>query len=419
MKLLLWLGGAIAVLGLLAPRLQFSGKPIPFATVPEVRSLVEGNSAFAVDLYRQLAGQPGNLFFSPHGISTSLAMAYAGARGQTAKEMAAALHFQLPQASLPPAFGELAGRMDRIQRWPRISLTSASSLWLQQDYDFTDDFLNQIRTAYRAEAQRVDFKRNPQDASARINRWAAKATGGKMENASRADQFPPDTRLLLCNAIHFKGTWKDRFEPGQTSTGPFHVTTNTSVPVPLMHRLGRFKTTFSDDYRITIVELPYSGGDLSMVILLPETSDYPTATARFSIRAMEEGLSWESLKGYLRNLEETDLHETDLVMPRFTIRQRHNLVPALKAAGLASMFDGRADFSGMDGTTKLFVADVTHEALVEVDETGTEAAAFTLFRAAARGGPTRVRLDHPFMFLIRDRASGSILFLGRVVDPSK
>ncbi len=409
----------MVVLVLLVLRFPISGKPVPFTASPEVRSLVEGNSAFAVDLYRRLGSEPGNLFFSPHGISTCLAMTYAGARGQTEKELATALHFQLPPAAVDGAFGELARRMDRIQRWNRLSLSSANSLWLQQDYRFADDFLAQIRTAYRVEAQRVDFKQNPQEAEARVNRWAAEATHGKIQDALRAVHLSPSSRLVLGNAIHFKGTWKDRFEPGETSTRLFHVTTETSVPVPMMHRRAHFKTASEEHGDLLLLELPYSGDDLSMVILLPQVHEFLPAAERFSLGALEGLLSLEKLNRWLQKLNQSPGNETDVNLPRFRLRQRYNLVPTLKTAGLTSLFDWRADLSGMDGTTNLFVTEVTHEAFVEVNEAGTEAAGITLMHVATKSMTTRVTIDHPFMFLIRDRASGSILFLGRIVDPTK
>jgi len=180
---------------------------IPFTASPEVKSAVEGNTAFALDLYQKLKDQPGNLFFSPYSISTSLAMTYAGAQGQTESEMAKALHFNLAQTNLPMAFGALGARMNQIQRWNRITLTTANSLWCQQDYRFTDAFLDLVHKYYDAEARHVDFKRSPQAASSEINQWVERKTKGKIKDVVEPGQFADLTQFVLCDAIYFKGKW--------------------------------------------------------------------------------------------------------------------------------------------------------------------------------------------------------------------
>ncbi len=248
--------------------------PRPFAVTPEVRSTVDGNTAFAIDLYQKLKDRPGNLFFSPYSISTSLAMTYAGARGRTETEMARVLHFHLAQTNLPIAFSELAARMNRIQRWNRITLTTANSLWCQKDYQFTGAFLNLVRKFYHAEARPVDFKHSAMAAAKEINDWVERKTKGKIKDAVEPGQFTDLTRLVLCNAIYFKGKWQHQFKVSDTKPAPFRVSTNETVTVPMMSQQAHFKTARSDDDSVALLELPYSGTDLSMIILLPQT-EYP------------------------------------------------------------------------------------------------------------------------------------------------
>jgi serpin B len=229
--------------------------PIPFTASPEVKTTVDGNTAFALDLYQKLKDQPGNLFFSPYSISTSLAMTYAGARGPTEAEMAKVLHFNLAQTNLPVAFGELATRMNRIQRWNRIILTTANSLWCQQDYRFTEAFLNLVHEFYHAEARQVDFKHSAPAAAKEINGWVEHKTKGKIKDAVEPGQFTDLTRLVLCNAIYFKGKWQHQFKVRDTKPAPFHVNTNETVTVPMMSQKAHFKTARSDDYSVELLEL--------------------------------------------------------------------------------------------------------------------------------------------------------------------
>jgi serpin B len=393
--------------------------PIPFAASPEVKSAVDGNTAFALDLYQKLKDHPGNLFFSPYSISTSLAMTYAGARGQTETEMAGVLHFNLAQTNLPAAFSALGARMHQIQRWNRITLTTANSLWCQQDYRFTEAFLNLARKYYGAEARRVDFKRSPQAASSEINKWAERNTKGKIKGMLKPGQLASDVRLVLCNAIYFKGKWQHQFKKSDTKPAPFHVTTNETVTVPMMSQKAHFKTASSDDRSVELLELPYSGTDLSMIILLPEV-EYPSPdVAQPGLPDLEQKLTADNLRSWLAKLNQTNPHETRVVLPRFTTTQSFNLVQELQSLGMTTAFNGAADFSDMEATTNLFISDVIHKAFVEVNESGTEAAAVTLTIALSKGMAGRFIVDHPFIFLIRENGSGSILFLGRIVDPTK
>jgi serine protease inhibitor len=394
--------------------------PIPFAASPEVKSTVNGNTAFALDLYHKLKDRPGNLFFSPYSISTSLAMTYAGAQGQTETEMAKVLHFNLAQTNLPVAFSALGARMHQIQRWNRITLTTANSLWCQKDYHFTDAFLNLVHDYYHGEARRVDFKRSPQASADEINGWVERQTKRKIKAAVTPSQFTDLTKLVLCNAIYFKGKWQHQFKASKTKPAPFYVTTNEIVTVPMMYQESHFKTARSDDRAVELLELPYSGKDLSMVILLPQV-EYPLPDVEQpGLPDLEQKLTADNLRIWLAKLDQESADKTWVALPRFTTTQSFDLAKELKSLGMITAFgENAANFSGMDGTTNLLISDVLHKAFVEVNESGTEAAAMslTMVRSASMSG--RFIVDHPFIFLIRENGSGSILFIGRIVDPTK
>jgi serpin B len=394
-------------------------KPRSFASSPEIKSVVEANNAFALDLYQKLKDKPGNIFFSPFSISSALAMTCTGARGQTETEMTNALHFSLPPEKLHPAFKALKTRLERLQRWNRIALKCANSLWCQKDYSFTGGFLNSVRENYSAEARLVDFKSFPGAAATEISRWIDAQTEHKIPGGVGSGQLTADTRLALCNAIYFKGKWLNQFKQKDTKQAPFQVTTNENVTVPMMYQSAPFKHAMTTDYSVEMLELPYSGEDLSMVILLPGRVEYVPDAEHNNVYDLEQKLTAENLQTWLKNLDEKKPHTTSVRLPRFKTASSFNLADELKTLGMSSAFSNKADFSGMDGTKNLYLSEVFHQAFVEVNETGTEATAITLATVKTKGMDDRFIVDHPFIFLIRDNASGSILFLGRIVDPTK
>jgi serine protease inhibitor len=393
--------------------------PRPFAATPEIKAAVDGNTAFALDLYQKLKDRPGNLFFSPYSISTVLAMTYAGARGQTETEMSKVLHFNLAQTNLPIAFNELGNRMNGVQRWNRITLLTANSLWCQKDYRFTDAFLNLVHQFYHAEARPVDFIRSASAAAGEINRWIELRTGGKIKGAIEPGQFNDLTRLVLCDAIYFKGKWQHQFKTGDTEPAPFYIDTNKIVTVPMMMQEARFKMAYIDN-SLAVLELPYSGTDLSMIILLPPGGARMLDLELPGLPDLEQKLNADNLRLWLAQLDQAGVDKAMVWLPRFTTTQSFDLVKELQSLGMTSAFkEGIADFSGMDGTTNLLIDDVLHKAFIEVNESGTEAAAATVESVRTLGMADRFVVDHPFIFLIRDNGSGSILFLGRIIDPTK
>lgn len=382
----------------------------------DLAELVSGNQAFALDLYRFLKDETGgNLFYSPYSISLALAMTYAGARDGTEQEMAETLHFTLPQDRLHPAFNRLdlelaqRGQGAKGKDEGGFRLHIANAIWGQQDTRFLDEFLDILAENYGAGLRLLDFKRDPEAARVTINDWISEQTEGKIEDLIPPGAIDALTRLVLTNAIYFNAAWAEPFEKDATADGPFYLLDGSQVTVPMMRQQTSFRYAEGEGYQA--VELPYDGYELSMVILLPDAKAF---------QAFEAGLDAERLNAILQDLQR---REVRLTMPRFEMTSDFSLAQALSALGMPTAFSDQADFSGMTGQRDLFLGDVIHKAFVSVDEEGTEAAAATAVimeaMAAMPERPVEVTVDHPFIFLIRDIQTDSILFLGRVTDPSQ
>ena len=374
--------------------------------------LAQANTAFALDLYRQERSQPGNLFFSPYSISTALAMTCAGASGQTAQEMARTLHFDMPAAQVHPAFAALLRRMDEIATSKQVSLSVANSLWCQQSYRFTANFLKLSRDDYGAVAKEVDFQQNSEAARLQINSWVADKTRNKIIDLLHPGDVSSETRLVLCDAIYFKGSWASRFREETTHDHPFFVTPTQTVPAPLMYQSLKLSSRQYDD--LAVLSLPYAGDAVSMVILLPKALD--------GLPGLEQQLDAAHWRQWLSALDKAPKAKAEVFLPKFKLTRRLTLAHDLAALGMATAFGPAADFSGITGKNDLFLSQVVHQAFVDVNEEGTEAAAATgavMTLAEVRRADMPVfRIDHPFLFAIRENQTGSILFLGRLVDPS-
>jgi serpin B len=375
-------------------------------------SLVEGNSAFAFELYQALREQDGNLFYSPHSISVALAMTYAGARSQTAEQMAATLRFLLEQERLHPAFNwldaELASRGEGAQGKDDegFRLNIVNAIWGQKDYEFLSDFLDVLAENYGAGLRILDFINETENSRLTINEWVSDQTEGRIKDLIPQGAIDALTRLVLTNAIYFNAAWEDPFDEDDTADGPFHLFDGGQVIVPMMKQTESFGYTEGDGYQA--VELQYDGGELSMVILLPEAGNF---------QAVEEGLQSQQVSDIISGLQFTGVA---LTMPKFEFDSEFSLTNTLADMGMPVAFSGDADFSGMTGNHALFISDVIHKAFVSVDEAGTEAAAATAVIMPESGPPeptVEVTIDRPFIFLIRDIETGAILFVGRVMNP--
>jgi serpin B len=383
-------------------------------TDANVASAVESSNQFALDLYAKLAsGSGGNLFFSPQSISTALSMTYVGARGETAQQMEKVLHLDLAPDNLAVAQAALIKQLNEAGRSGMYQLSVANRLWGQQGYTFLDGFLKTLHDDYQADLQQLDFKTQPEQARQTINNWVEQATQGKIKDLIPEGLLNSMTRLVLTNAVYFKGNWKSQFQPQATKPTPFFLSTNQQVDVPLMHqtehcRFGKF--ALAGQSGLEVLELPYKGDELSMIVLLPSEID--------GLAALEKQLSVDNLKQWTTKLAQP---EVKIWLPKFKLSAEFQLGDVLSALGMPQAFSpDKADFSGMDGKQDLYISAVVHKAYVDVNEEGTEAAAATGVGVTAMAAPIRqleFKADHPFLFLIRDNQSGCILFIGRVTDP--
>lgn len=385
----------------------------PPAASPDQAQAVQGSNAFAIDLYSQLSTQPGNLFFSPESISTDFAMAYAGAHGQTATEMAHVFHFTLPPDRLHPAMGALLTAMNAQHEGYALSV--ADALWAQQDEKFQPAYLSLVQTNYGAAFRPVDFKTAPDSVRATINQWVEKQTNDKIQNLLGPGTVTPLTRLVLTNAIYFKAAWANQFNKNATENEDFHLSAGKTIQAPTMHNSGSYYYLKGPSFQALL--LPYEKDEISMLILLPDDVE--------GLPALEHSLSAGNLQNWMTSLSYE--HEVIVSLPRFKITQEFELSSTLEKLGMKAAFDpNAADFSAMTGDRSLDISAAIHKAYIDLDENGTEAAAATAvmmeMAMAARPmtpppPPIIFTADHPFLFLIQDNASGAILFMGRVTNP--
>ena len=385
----------------------------PDVSATDLSELVAGDSAFAFDLYRALRGEEGNLFYSPYSISLALAMTYAGARGETERQMADTLRFTLPQGSLHPAFNaldlELAARGQGAEGkdGEGFRLNIVNAIWGQKDYKFLAEFLDTLAENYGAGLRLLDFIGAPEESRITINDWVSEQTEGRIEDLIPQGVIDALTRLVLTNAIYFNAAWANPFSEEITADGVFHLLEGGEVTVPLMRQTESFGYAAGDGY--LVVELPYDGHELSMVVLLPEPGRF---------EEFEGSLDAVLVDGMLGDLE---YRQVALAMPKFEFESELGLVDTLAGMGMPVAFSSAADFSGMTGTRDLVIAEILHKAFVSVDEAGTEAAAATavvMKESAVPEMPVSVTVDSPFIFLIRDIETGAVLFIGRIMNPA-
>lgn len=371
--------------------------------------LAQANTGFALDMYGLLCQDEGNIFYSPYSISTALAMTYAGACRNTEKEMAQVLHFGLPQEKIHSAFYELQSHLQRIQEEEPVILNIANALWTEKTYELKKEFLDLTKKYYDANIFPVDFRHDPDKSRIKINDWVEDKTEEKIKDLLGPDTINQLTRLVLTNAIYFFGEWEHTFNPKATRESIFWLDENKNVKIPMMYQESPFGYGVVDG--IQVLEMPYKGDSLSMVVFLPEKKD--------GIKKLESSLSPENMKKWITVLRR---QEVETYFPKFKMTQKFNLNDVLRSLGMKEAFTRTANYSNMEPNGELFISDVVHKAFVEVDEQGTEAAAATavVMELAAMPMDTPVfKADHPFVFVIRERTTNSILFIGRLMDPTK
>ena len=389
----------------------------PRVTAPNVSdtqlsSLVKGNSAFAFTLYQQLKkDNTGNLFYSPYSISTALGMTYAGAVGDTEKQMGSALHFTLPQGQLHPAFNQLAldlasrGQNAQGTNGKSFALNIANALWGQQDFTIQPAFLKILAQNYGTGMNLLDFKNSPEPSRVTINNWVSDQTNNRIKDLLPQGSITPATRFVLTNAIYFDAAWQNPFAKESTSNGNFNLLNSSTVSVPMMNHEGSYSYVKGSGYQA--VELPYSGNEVAMDIIVPDAGQFNT---------FESGMTADSISGIIGSLKSSFMV---LALPKFQFDSSFSLKQALSALGMPVAFTDKADFSGITGQPNLIISDVVHKAFVAVDEEGTEAAAATgVIMVGAAMPANSLTVDRPFVFLIRDIQTGAILFIGRVLNPA-
>jgi len=378
----------------------------------DVQAVEQSLNQFALDLYKTIsdsdATKPTDEAISPFSIAAALAMTYAGAKGETASQLAHALHIDLPADRFHVAMGAILQSILPAASDSSTQLEIADALWGQEGFPFLDSFRQLTHDRYGADFHEADFENAPDEATAAINDWVKTQTHDMIKQLF--NHLGTNTRLVLANALYFKANWASAFNPSSTTRTVFHLASGSSLDVSMMHSGGYFSYTETNDYQIA--ELPYAGGRYSMVVLLPKQAG-TNLTANFSAA---------DLQNWLAGLHSADL---SVALPRFKLDTSMSLIDTLKALGITDAFGGSADFSGIDGRHDLSISQAVHKAVVEVNETGTKAAAATgiaigLTTACMCSLPTPIPFyaDHPFHFLIRDRQTNSILFVGRVQQPS-
>jgi serpin B len=387
----------------------------PGVPEPVMLSLAESNNEFAFDLYGLLRDRAGNLVFSPYSLSAALAMAFAGASGETEAQMAAALHFDLPQSQLHPAFNQLdlaltgAGRAASPEQHP-LQLRTANAIWTDRTLALRDPFLDEIALNYGTGVHLTDFIHAHEAARREINAWVSDQTERHIRDLVAKEAIDSLTRMVLVNAIYFEGDWQHQFDADDTQDKTFHLLGGSAVHVKMMHT-HLPSAVFTSLPLCKAVELPYQGGSAVIDIIVPEEGAY---------EAFERGFSYDVFAEILGSLQPAAV---DIGLPTFAFISSFDMGEGLSALGMPDAFDSeRADFSRMTGGRDLFVSRVLHQAFVAVDEKGTAAGGATAIIMA----PTSMMLpgvslvvDRPFMFIIRDLATWQNLFIGRVLDPTQ
>jgi serpin B len=397
-----------------APALLLSGNDRLWADIGAVGAVgtkspvVAGNTAFASDIYGQLGKKTGNLFCSPFSMSAALAMTSGGAAGDTLSEIVKVFHFPSNQSELHASFGSLIRQLNDSASRGGYELKIANALWGQSGFPFLDSFTSMVKLNYGAGFQTVDFK-NPEAARQRINRWVEEQTKDKIKDLFQSGTIDADTRMVLANAIYFKGTWQHKFMPRATSDAEF-MSGGQKLRVPTMHQTERFGYAETDAYQV--LEMRYQKSSLVMDVILPRATD--------GLGELETKFNPDWLQTAIGGVRP---EKVIVSLPKFKTTISYNLTDTLAAMGMSQAFSRqKADFSRMTEADRLMIGVVVHKAFVDVTEEGTEAAAATgvgmkLAAAPVPQEPKVFNANHPFLFVIRDTASGSVLFLGRMTNP--
>lgn len=377
----------------------------------DLNAVVDANNQFTFDLYAKYKSKAGNIFFSPYSISSAIAMTYEGAKGQTADQIQSVFNFPKDDTIRREGFLGINTQINSPDK--KYKLSVANALWVEKSYKLLDEYLNIVDKYYGAKAENMDFINNAEASRIKINSWVEEKTNDKIKNLLSPQDITPATALVLTNAIYFKGFWSKQFSKTGTKEEDFRTSPDSRIKVQMMCLTGKeAEFNYGETDKLQILELPYEGNELSMLILLPKNDD---------LKSLEESLSYNNLHEWKKLLFE---QRVDVYLPRFKFETKYFMAEDLEQMGMPLAFSRGADFSGMSGIKDLFISKVIHQAFVEVNEEGTEAAAATavMMEKGLVVAPEPIpvfKADHPFIFIIQDNATGNILFIGRVSDPAK
>ena len=381
--------------------------PAVLTSPADSRDTALANRAFGLDLYRILAAKPGNVFISPVSLAGAFGPVAAGARAETRDAIGQVLRFPPSDAELHPKLGALLRSLESESDGARVSI--ANGLWLMQGYRVNPAFVATAKDSYGAEVETLDFT-NGAASAARINAWVERETNNRIRNLIAPASLVELTRVVVTNAVHFLGDWVQPFSTSRTRTEPFHLAGGGTREVPMMS--SNRHTRYTEAGSVELLELPYKGGRLAMVVILPKT--------RGGLAAVEASLGDEQLGRWLQQLDSADYRSLLVQLPKVEIDSSYQLNGPLQAMGMGIAFDpARANFRGIAEIERLFISQVVHKTFLRVDEKGTEAGAATAveIQAESSAEPPTFRADHPFLVLIRDKPSGAVLFLGRIAAP--
>ncbi|CAM4510248.1 unnamed protein product [Lepidochelys olivacea] len=376
-------------------------------------NLSKANTTFALNLFKKLSENTNtqNLFFSPLSISSALSMVFLGAKGTTAAQMAKVLSLDETE-DIHDRYQSLISEINKPGT--NYLLRIANRLYGEKTFTFLATFIDSCQKFYHAELEQLDFSRAAEDSRKHINAWVEEKTEGKIQNLLAQGVVDSVTRLVLVNAIYFKGNWETQFNKDCTVERQFKINKNETKPVQMMFQKAKFNMSYMADFRTKILDLPYVDNETSMIILLPdEIQDNSTG-----LEQLERDLTYEKLIEWIN--AEMDYSEVEVFLPRFKLEQAYDLKPVLKSMGMADAFDRKkVDLSGMSASNDLVLSEVVHKSFVEVNEEGTEAAAATAAVMNLRCAliVPRFTADHPFLFFIRHNKTGNILFYGRFCSP--